>query len=99
MADRYRGLGMLLPLLLSACSRGPAPLQSTLLSIGGEHTCTIAQLGKLFCWGANDSDKANDGDALAPKELWPGTTWSSVSVSAESTCALQGDASLWCWGK
>lgn len=81
------------------------------VSAGGNVTCAVRQLGRLYCWGNNgfamlgtSQDSActgyNDRCTSAPVLVQGGHKFSKVSVSSTHVCALEYFTSVpFCWGQ
>ncbi len=88
----------------SSCSLDPTNCVGWVsVSAGGEHTCAIDTLGRLWCWGGNnakqlggDLPESTVGHPVQVTAL-PGTVL-KVVVGGNHTCALLSSGSLWCWG-
>lgn len=74
------------------------------VAAGGVHTCVIAGLGAIACWGGNCRGQLGSGDvraALAPSTVAgdaPIAGWATVWTGRAHTCAADGAARMWCWG-
>lgn len=64
------------------------------------HTCGLKNGGAASCWGGNEAGQLGgaDGDALAPRSVSGGHTWSRVVVGAGFSCGIDTARDLWCWG-
>lgn len=70
------------------------------ISAGGNHTCALTSVGKIWCWGHNEYGQLGDityTDSPTPVEA---AIIGAQAVSAGSghTCALTGGGAVWCWG-
>ncbi len=97
----------------SVASAGPVDLgaghTATAISAGGRHTCAILDDGSVRCWGNGGSGRlgndsaVNVGDdetpgSVAPVDLGPGRTATSVSAGDNHSCAILDDGTVRCWG-
>ena len=76
---------------------GPAPAPE-----GPEHTCAIAQGGRLHCWGRNANGELGDGTRAgkpAPVPVAGERVWQEVAVGASHTCGLATGGQALCWGR
>lgn len=86
-----------------ARSTAPRPLRGTptqRVSVGGPHACALDQLGRIGCWGANDSGQFGDGSRNDSLVAVPGPSLNVVSLAANEsyTCALTSAGGVACWG-
>ena len=73
-----------------------------IISAGDRSTCIVNNLGKAFCWGANDFGQLGDGthDAHASAvEVSGGLTFGSISAGDHACGTTALDLVGWCWGK
>jgi alpha-tubulin suppressor-like RCC1 family protein len=66
-----------------------------------DHTCGIDTVGRLWCWGSDDSGRLGlngAGDQATPAQVGSGTTWTSVTAGGTFACAVKADDTQWCWG-
>lgn len=88
---------------LGACNEGYACLgPETQLSALLDHTCLVAQDGKVWCWGSNQFREIGDGTteergAPVMVQNLPGRAL-QVSVGYVHACALLEDRQVYCWG-
>lgn len=83
------------------CGEGRCTRRFVDLSSSYNHTCGVEVGGAVWCWGANESGQAGDGDralASARPVRARGVVATRVFVGYSHTCALSEDASLLCWG-
>lgn len=83
----------------------------TKLAVGAHHACAIDTMGRMWCWGLNDSRQLGvvtiEDYAATPLHVLPGMmdgAWTAVSAGAYHTCALWNPTGvsapeLWCWGQ
>ena len=79
------------------------PLQRSVLSAGGAHTCLLRQTnGALDCWGRNNVRQLGEGSTdsirTVMSRVQTAVPFVSVSAGATHTCALTGDGEAYCWG-
>ena len=84
-------------------SPGPARVKRVVaMAAGGWHDCFIANDGRVFCDGTNESGEL--GDATFDYRDYPNLAVAgiddatSVAVGTWSSCAVRVDGSVWCWG-
>ncbi|HET9619751.1 MAG TPA: hypothetical protein VFP84_00195 [Kofleriaceae bacterium] len=87
-----------------------APAGVTKIAAGVEHTCVIADAGKIWCWGANQLgqlgiDRPNDAQMIPRQTVTPqksllpaGLAFDQVSAFTDFTCAHATSNDVWCWG-
>lgn len=89
---------------LARCNEGFACLGPDLqLSAAYDHTCAVADDGKIWCWGQNNYRQVGDGsDVLFRTSPEPvrGLPKRAIAVSAGFThsCALVEGGAAYCWG-
>ena len=89
----------------------PAPGDPTIaaddqrISAGYDHTCTIDDVGQLWCWGSNGQGQLGIGSMdygisgrLRPIEVASTFEATTVSAGHRYTCAVDRDRQVWCWG-
>jgi alpha-tubulin suppressor-like RCC1 family protein len=80
-----------------------APVESVVaMAAGGWHDCFLAEDGRVFCDGTNESGELGDGtqnDRDHPNVPVVGIDdATAVAVGTWSSCAVRQDGSVWCWG-
>lgn len=74
------------------------------VACGGQHTCTVDDIGGVRCWGSNQRGQLGNGstesvvdssDAILVQLPEPAAT---VSAGAFHTCAVLRDGRIACWG-
>ena len=79
-----------------------APLTSSAVSAGDQHTCMTTTAGALACWGDNArgqlGDGTNDRRLLPVPVIGLGSGVTVVSAGVLHTCAVRAGATL-CWGR
>ena len=87
------------------CSWSPVPVRSlagiATLTVGERHTCALAQIGTLTCWGANESGQLGIGDHIdrpEPTRVQLPEPVMNVSAGSRHTCVLANTGSAYCWG-
>jgi alpha-tubulin suppressor-like RCC1 family protein len=71
---------------------------------GSEHTCGVAaELGRVYCWGANASGQLGDGSRAqrqSPVPVADTRGYSTVTAGSSHTCAvLSAGIDGFCWGR
>lgn len=88
---------------MGRCNEGYACLgQNTKLSSNNEHTCALADDGKIWCWGNNRYRQLADRtikDRGSPVPV-RGLPEPAIDVSAayDHTCAVVHSGVIYCWG-
>ena len=107
---RVYACGLVAVAATAACSSdnggsSPPPLdlgEINGISAGDRSTCITNNLGKGFCWGANDFGQLGDGTHEAHTsavEVSGGLTFSSISAGDHACGTTALDNLGWCWGK
>lgn len=85
-------------------SDGP-DAQITRVSVGDTSSCVVADNGRAYCWGANDSgqlgspgDQSSEPRQVDRTGVLKDKRIVRVSVGAEHACALDDDGRAYCWG-
>ena len=69
---------------------------------GSLHTCVVTDVGRVLCWGDNQSGQTGTMDAsvdsIIDVSTWPSAT-QSIAAGHLHTCALTELGSVWCWGR
>lgn len=80
------------------------PIQATMVSAGGSHTCALSG-GGVLCWGSNKywqlgSEIAGETFSAYPRPV-SGLTANvkAVVAGSEHTCALTNQGAVKCWGR
>ena len=79
------------------------------ISAGGNHTCALTGLGKVFCWGEGSNGQLGNGadadlnrvDSGKPVEDENGNALTGIiqiSAGSAHTCALTEEGGVLCWG-
>jgi len=86
-------------------------IRSREVAVGDGFACALAETGKVYCWGRNDSGQLGSGEGAVPdpckvssvepvplegKGLMLAT--SPAMDGVDSACALTEDGLVWCWG-
>lgn len=76
------------------------------ITTGQYHNCALNYIGKVFCWGRNDSGEFGNSsliNSITPVQVYTGgalngKTIASISAGYNHTCALDSDGIAYCWG-
>lgn len=72
------------------------------VSMGGGHTLSVDQSGRLWAWGENSKGQIGDGtteNRNAPVEIVrDGVTWVAVAAGLDFSLAIDNQGRLWAWG-
>jgi alpha-tubulin suppressor-like RCC1 family protein len=75
------------------------------ISAGGNHTCAIRSVGKLYCWGVNGNGQAGIGrndaghtSVTTPTKITTADDWKTVDAGSDFTCAIRSVGKLYGWG-
>lgn len=71
------------------------------ISSGLYHTLAIANDGKLWAWGYNNSGQLGDGttiDRTAPVQIGTANDWVAIGTGYYHSFAIKSDGTLWTWG-
>jgi alpha-tubulin suppressor-like RCC1 family protein len=81
------------------------PLEVDLLQVVGgfEHTCALAETGRVWCWGRGYDGELGDGTrveyVVTPQEV-PGVgAITAIGVGPFHVCALSDAEGIHCWGR
>ncbi|HEX5971906.1 MAG TPA: protein kinase [Gemmatimonadaceae bacterium] len=85
-----------------APSPAPAPTGSRVrVSVGGRHSCLLAEDGRTFCWGGNDRGQLgtdNISRLTAPLSPVTGGRFTALASGMSHSCALTANGDAYCWG-
>lgn len=77
----------------------------SLISLGTDFSCAIANTGKIYCWGLGTTGQIGNG-ASSTVNLPTGvtmpngvTSFKSISTNGASSCALANTGVVYCWGR
>lgn len=69
---------------------------------GTNHGCAIDAVGRLFCWGLNDTGQVGvpgaDGLTRVEVTVPVGTTATDIALGDTHSCVLLSDTTVRCWG-
>lgn len=75
------------------------------VSAGAAHTCSINEVGALFCWGSNQHGQLGfvptsleDNEVLVPRRVKGEQIWRKVAASEKHSCGLTDAGDIYCWG-
>jgi len=71
------------------------------ISVGGRHSCLLAEDGRTFCWGSNDRGQLGTSDAprlSSPASPVGGLRFIALTSGMSHSCALGTDGDAYCWG-
>lgn len=77
------------------------PTDIVAIATGSDHTCALADSGKIHCWGRNSRGQLGDGTTEQPLtsvEVSGIDTATQVTAGASHTCASTPDKQVKCWG-
>ena len=95
---------------------GPVPVGGPIkeIAVGGSHTCVIALIGTIHCWGYNEFGELGYGDTnnigdnelpstagpapVVPQGLPSSTNGVQLSAGVYSTCSVFENGEVLCWG-
>ena len=79
--------------------------ESSVITVGGDHACTILADSSVSCWGKNDLDQLGDSSTTGPKSAWAVSVdlpadFEAIDIDAgqDHTCAVGHDGDVYCWG-
>lgn len=73
----------------------------TSFSLGFYFNCGVTNLGKVYCWGRNNSGQLGDGsldDRSSPTPVDTSLSFRSVRVGDYHSCAESTSGKMLCWG-
>ncbi|MFN0250957.1 MAG: RCC1 domain-containing protein [Kofleriaceae bacterium] len=67
---------------------------------GGQHSCGLANVGTLFCWGSNQYGQLGNPQAItvAPDYVDGFSDWREMGLGDMHTCGVKQNGNLYCWG-
>ena len=72
------------------------------IAAGGEATCGLDLLGRVWCWGFNGSGMLGVATTatyvVTPTLVTGDARFAHIAVGADQVCGLTADGSAWCWG-
>lgn len=70
------------------------------VSVGGRHSCLLAEDGRAFCWGGNDRGQlGTDGGTRVVTPTPVGNArFVALTSGMSHTCGLSAGGDAWCWG-
>jgi alpha-tubulin suppressor-like RCC1 family protein len=108
-SQRQTGVDIATPLFVPTEVVSPAsqlqdpdvPTRWRVVTGGEDHSCGIAQDGRLFCWGGNDRGQVGvvTNPVKAPTLVDESRDWAAVSAGRGFTCARHTEGTLYCWGR
>ncbi|HEX6599895.1 MAG TPA: protein kinase [Gemmatimonadaceae bacterium] len=82
----------------------PAPVAANSrvrVSVGGSHSCLLAEDGRTFCWGGNERGQLgtdNVSRQSAPLAPVSGARFAAIASGMSHSCAITADGEAYCWG-
>lgn len=71
------------------------------VSVGGRHSCLLADDGRAFCWGGNDRGQlgtATNERLTAPLTAVGDEQFATLASGMSHSCGLTSDGDAYCWG-
>jgi alpha-tubulin suppressor-like RCC1 family protein len=71
------------------------------VAAGADHTCTISDEGRVYCWGANGHGRLGDGTSanrIAPVQVVSSQLFEEIAAGWSHTCAISDAGAVYCWG-
>lgn len=71
------------------------------ISTGEDHSCTVDENGRAYCWGRGDLGQIGNGSTanqLRPVAVAAGLTFTRIEAGRFHNCALTADGQAYCWG-
>lgn len=100
-SGRFCGL-VFVSLVASAVFALPALAGQPMVAAGGAHSCAVADLGSVYCWGENSlgqlGNGATDSSPVPVQVAGLPAAAQQVAVGRDSSCALLAGRSVYCWG-
>jgi len=78
---------------------------STMVAVGGHHSCALKSDGSVLCWGNNNAGQlgratVSAGEASPAKvSLSVGVTITQINAGTSHTCGLRPNGQVLCWGE
>jgi alpha-tubulin suppressor-like RCC1 family protein len=75
--------------------------KAKVVALGANHTCTLTESAKIYCWGDNTKGQLGLGDSRSrSRPTLVSSIVNPVSLTAgyDKTCAILQDGSAKCWG-
>jgi serine/threonine protein kinase/alpha-tubulin suppressor-like RCC1 family protein len=79
----------------------PATSSRVRVSVGGRHSCLLAEDGRVFCWGGNDRGQLgidNTTRLSAPVSAVSGERFVELASGMSHSCAITPSGDAYCWG-
>lgn len=71
------------------------------VTVGGRHSCLLAEDGRAFCWGGNDRGQLGTGGStrvVTPVTPVGNARFVALASGMSHTCGLTAGGQAWCWG-
>ena len=82
----------------------PSGSKMVAIESGEYHSCTISDVGKVYCWGNGGNGRLGDGNTtsrtspVSVSMIAANRSAVSLTMSEYYTCALLDDGNVTCWG-
>ena len=74
----------------------------TAIAAGEGHTCAIAEIGTVYCWGTNAQGQLGAGifqsQSNTPVQVAGISGVTALTVGYDHNCAIAGGGAVYCWG-
>jgi alpha-tubulin suppressor-like RCC1 family protein len=92
------------PVPTASPTPGPEPVNAVVAAtLGDSHGCAVADDGRVFCWGSNESGQLGDGTQdyrdFGTEQVIGIDDATGVAAGIRFSCAVRTGGSVWCWGE